>query len=53
MAMLSTITTAYTVLLSLAGRFLRYGGIPGAFSGVGLISALWSLDWPASVTSLP
>jgi hypothetical protein len=53
MATLSTITTAYTALLGPGGRFLRYGGIPGAFSGGGLASALWGLDWPASATSLP
>jgi hypothetical protein len=53
MATLSKIVTAYTALLRLEGRFLRYGGIPGAFSGSGLASALWSFDWPASTTSLP
>jgi hypothetical protein len=35
------------------GRLLRYGGIPDAFSGGGLASALWSFDWPASTTPLP
>jgi hypothetical protein len=46
MAILSKTATAYTVLAltRLEGRFLRYGGIPGAFSGGGLASALWSLD---------
>jgi hypothetical protein len=52
MATLSKIVTA-SALVRLEGRFLRYGGIPGAFSGGGLASALWSFDWPASTTSLP
>jgi hypothetical protein len=52
MATLSKIVTAYTALVRLEGRFLRHGGIPGAFSGGGLASALWSFDWPASTTSL-
>jgi hypothetical protein len=52
MATLSMIATVYTVLFRLGGRFLRYGGVPGAFSGGGLASALWGLDWPASATSL-
>ena len=51
MATLSKIVTA-SALVRLEGRFLRYGGIPGAFSGGGLASALWSFDWPASTTSL-
>jgi hypothetical protein len=52
---LSKIATVSAVLAltRLEGRFIRYGGIPGAFSGGGLASALWSLDWPASLTSLP
>jgi hypothetical protein len=52
---LSKIATVYAVLAltRLEGRLLRYGGIPGAFSGGGLASALWSFDWPASTTSLP
>ena len=55
MATLSKTATAYTVLAltRLEGRFPRHAGIPGAFSGGGLASALWSLDWPASATSLP
>jgi len=55
MATLSKTATAYTVLAltRLEGRFFRRGGIPSAFSGGGLASALWSLDWPASATSLP
>ena len=55
MATLSKTTTTYTVLAltRLEGRFLGHDGIPGAFSGGGLASALWSLDWPASATSLP
>jgi hypothetical protein len=52
MATLSTIATAHTILFRLGGRFPGYGGIPGAFSGGGLAGALWSLDWPASATSL-
>ena len=52
MATLSKIVTA-SALVRLEGRFLRYGGIPGAFSGGGLASALWSFDWPASTTPLP
>jgi hypothetical protein len=54
-ATLSKIATVYAVLAltRLEGRLLRYGGIPGAFSGGGLASALWSFDWPASTTSLP
>jgi hypothetical protein len=39
MATLSMIATVYTVLFRLGGRFLRYGGVPGAFSGGGLASA--------------
>jgi hypothetical protein len=52
---LSKIATVYTVpaLTRLEGRFLQYSGIPSIFSGGGLASALWSLDWPASATSLP
>ena len=55
MATLSKIATVGAVLLlsRLDGRFLQYSGIPGAFSGGGLASALWSLHWPASATSLP
>ena len=55
MATLSKTATVYAVLTltRLEGRLLRYGGIPGAFSGGGLASALWSFDWPASTTSLP
>lgn len=55
MATLSKIATVYTVLVlsRQEGRFLRYSGIPAIFSGGGLVSALWSFDWPASVTSLP
>jgi len=52
MATLSKIVTA-SALVRLEGRFLRYGGIPGAFSGGGLASALWSFDWPACTTPLP
>jgi hypothetical protein len=52
--MLSKIAIVYTMLVlsRLEGRFLRYSGIPGIFSGGGLASALWSFDWPASTTSL-
>ena len=55
MVTLSKTATVYAVLAltRLEGRLLRYGGIPGAFSGGGLASALWSFDWPASTTSLP
>ncbi len=55
MAKLSKIATLYPVLVltRLEGRFLRYSGIPGIFSGGGLVSALWSFDGPASATSLP
>jgi len=55
MVTLSKTATVYAVLAltRLEGRLLRYGGTPGAFSGGGLASALWSFDWPASTTSLP
>ena len=55
MVTLSKTATVYVVLARtrLEGRLLRYGGIPGAFSGGGFASALWSFDWPASTTSLP
>jgi hypothetical protein len=55
MVTLSKTATVYAVLAltRLEGRLIRYGGIPGAFSGGGLASALWSVDCPASATSLP
>jgi hypothetical protein len=53
MATSSTITIAYSVVLSLGDKFLQYGGIPGVFSGGGLVSALLSLGWPAAAISLP
>lgn len=55
MATLFKIATAYAVLALTRpeGRFLRYSGTPGIFSGGGLASALWSFDWPASTIFLP
>lgn len=55
MAPLSKTATAYAVLAlaRMEGRFFRYSRIPSLFSGGGLASALWTFDWPASVTLLP
>jgi hypothetical protein len=53
MVTLSKIATACAELVQLQGGLLRFGGVAGTFSGGGLASALWNLDWPASATLLP
>jgi hypothetical protein len=53
--MLSKIATVFAVLAlaRLDGRVFQYGGIPSAFSGGGLVSALLSFTWSASNVSSP